>query len=77
MDYEVNVNGWTRSRGNMYFEYDVYGRVRHIHQPGLIDVEYGYDDRSRIIWRRVGDEQFQRFFYAIPDRPHLLTHFTS
>ncbi|EFO27446.1 hypothetical protein LOAG_01036 [Loa loa] len=77
VDYTVNANGWTRSRGNMYFEYDVYGRVHHVYQPGLVDVEYGYDDRSRIILRRVGDEQFQRFFYAMPDRPYLLTHFVS
>ncbi|KAL4003026.1 GHH signature containing HNH/Endo VII nuclease toxin family protein [Acanthocheilonema viteae] len=77
VDYTVNANGWTRSRDNMYFEYDVYGRVHRVYQPGLIDVEYGYDDRSRIIWRRVGDEQFQRFFYAIPNRPYLLTHFAS
>uniref|UniRef100_A0A1I8EAL2 EGF-like domain-containing protein n=1 Tax=Wuchereria bancrofti TaxID=6293 RepID=A0A1I8EAL2_WUCBA len=75
VDYTVNANGWTRSRGNVYFEYDVYGRVHRIYQPGLMDVEYGYDDRSRIIWRRVGDKQLQRFFYAIPDRPYLLTHF--
>ncbi|VDO34155.1 unnamed protein product [Onchocerca flexuosa] len=77
VEYTVNTNGWTRKRGDMYFEYDVYGRVRRTYQSGLMDIEYGYDDQSRVIWRRVGDKRFYRFFYAIPDRPYLLTHFTS
>ncbi|KAM3723399.1 Teneurin-1 [Dirofilaria immitis] len=77
VDYTVNTNGWTRRRGNTYFEYDAYGRMHRIYQSDMMDIEYGYDDRSRIIWRRVGDKQFCRFFYAMPDRPYLLTHFAS
>uniref|UniRef100_A0A915PKS0 EGF-like domain-containing protein n=1 Tax=Setaria digitata TaxID=48799 RepID=A0A915PKS0_9BILA len=77
VEYTINENGWIRSRGGMYFEYDVYGRVHRVYLSRTMDIEYGYDDQSRVIWRRVGDDQFQRFFYAIPDRPYLLTHFAS
>ncbi|VDN02037.1 unnamed protein product [Thelazia callipaeda] len=77
INYAVNANGWIQRRGEMYFDYDVWGRVHRAYQAGVIKVEYGYDEQSRIIWRRDDSEQFQRFFYALPDRPHLLTHFIS
>ncbi|VDM44506.1 unnamed protein product [Toxocara canis] len=74
--YEVDGNGWTVRRGDVRFEIDALGRVRHVIQPSL-DVEYGYDELSRVIWRRVGDESLQRFFYAYPHAPHLISHFIS
>uniref|UniRef100_A0A915BMY1 EGF-like domain-containing protein n=1 Tax=Parascaris univalens TaxID=6257 RepID=A0A915BMY1_PARUN len=75
--YEVDGNGWTTGRGDFRFEIDVYGRVRRVVQLGSLDIEYGYDEQSRIIWRRVGDESLQRFFYGYPHAPHLISHFTS
>ncbi|VDK30950.1 unnamed protein product, partial [Gongylonema pulchrum] len=75
IDYAIDGNGWTARRGDTFFEYDVYGRVQRAYRAGVVDIAYGYDDQSRLIWRRVGEEYFFRFFYAFPDRPYLLTHY--
>ncbi|VDK46754.1 unnamed protein product [Anisakis simplex] len=75
--YEVDGNGWTSRRGNALFEIDVMGRIRRVVEPGLMDIEYGYDEQSRVVWRRVGDQTLQRFFYAYPHKPQLISHFTS
>ncbi|MFH4980727.1 hypothetical protein AB6A40_007436 [Gnathostoma spinigerum] len=77
LEYETDENGWVKRRGSVYFEMDVYGRVSRVFETNGIDIEYGYDEMSRIIWRRDGEGRFDRYFYAIHDRPYLISHFTS
>lgn len=64
-------------RGDLHFEFDVYGRIRRVWHPHFLDIEYGYDENSRLIWRRVNDQYLQRFFYGNPKFPHLITHFLN
>ena len=61
----------------MAFEYDVYGRLKRAYQLNTVDIQYGYDEMSRIVWRKVNEESLQRFFYAYPHQPRRISHFTS
>jgi hypothetical protein len=39
-------------------------------------VHYVYDDEHRLITRRSSPTNIIYYYYAIPDRPHLVTHMT-
>uniref|UniRef100_A0A914UIF6 Tox-GHH domain-containing protein n=1 Tax=Plectus sambesii TaxID=2011161 RepID=A0A914UIF6_9BILA len=77
LKFETDASGAVVRRGDEWFEYDAFGRLRRISQKDATNVTYVYDDSDRLIGQKRRDGVWTRFFYALPHRPNLLTHATT
>uniref|UniRef100_A0A914CCG1 EGF-like domain-containing protein n=1 Tax=Acrobeloides nanus TaxID=290746 RepID=A0A914CCG1_9BILA len=80
VDYGVDGNGWVYKRGDFYFQYDVFGQVIRAsnRKNSNVDILYEYDEQNRLITRKAATSvRVQRFYYAMPHKPELITHFVD
>lgn len=73
LSYKTDPAGFVLERGSSKFGYDSFGRMTGAVQEGAFDLEYQYDENSRLAVRRSGTKLLH-FYYALLDWPGLLTH---
>ncbi|KAK0414638.1 hypothetical protein QR680_011539 [Steinernema hermaphroditum] len=75
-EYKVDANGWVTQKGGAVYDYDVFGHLKRV-EMGEKWIEYEYDEKSRITVRRNSDGRVKQFYYALPEKEFLITHFTD
>uniref|UniRef100_A0A915CTH4 Uncharacterized protein n=1 Tax=Ditylenchus dipsaci TaxID=166011 RepID=A0A915CTH4_9BILA len=82
--------GWIDQRGSYKFEYDSIGQLLQVNKSSEktgelkgdhLHYTYAYDDQNRLVKRTIGENgresKVHIFYYALPHKPHLITHYTS
>ncbi|XP_023229639.1 teneurin-m-like isoform X2 [Centruroides sculpturatus] len=72
--YVVDGKGFVIQRGEEGFSYNTRGELVRASRNGKYEVLYYYDAKGRLSVRKDHFGNVTQFFYAIPDRPQLVTH---